>query len=80
MTSRSFWIYPTKQKENYICNIDRLYNKWYNSAIFATMEEPFMVIKWDVTVPPLSGEKLRRGYVYLPEDYEQNLQKRYPVL
>lgn len=39
-----------------------------------------MVIKWDVTVPPLSGEKLRRGYVYLPEDYEQDLQKRYPVL
>lgn len=39
-----------------------------------------MVIKWDVTVPPLSGDKLRRGYVYLPEDYHRNPQKRYPVL
>ena len=39
-----------------------------------------MVIKWDVTVPPLTGEKTRRGYVYLPEDYEADPQKRYPVM
>ena len=39
-----------------------------------------MVIKWDVTVPPLTGEKLRRGYVYLPEDYDADPQKRYPVM
>ena len=39
-----------------------------------------MVIKWDVTVPPLTGDKTRRGYVYLPEDYENNPNKRYPVM
>lgn len=39
-----------------------------------------MVIKWNVTVPPLSGEKLRRGYVYLPESYDREPEKRYPVL
>ena len=39
-----------------------------------------MVIKWDVTVPPLTGEKTRRGYVYLPESYDREPQKRYPVL
>ena len=39
-----------------------------------------MVIKWNVTIPPLSGEKIRRGYVYLPENYDREPQKRYPVL
>lgn len=39
-----------------------------------------MVIKWNVTVPPLTGEKTRRGYVYLPEDYDREQEKRYPVL
>lgn len=39
-----------------------------------------MVMKWDVTIPPLTGDKIRRGYVYLPEDYEANPEKRYPVM
>ena len=39
-----------------------------------------MVIKWNVTIPPLTGEKLRRGYVYLPESYDREPEKRYPVL
>ena len=39
-----------------------------------------MVIKWDVTIPPLTGEKIRRGYVYLPESYDREPEKRYPVL
>lgn len=39
-----------------------------------------MVIKWDVKIPPLSGEKLRRGYVCLPEGYDREPEKRYPVL
>lgn len=39
-----------------------------------------MVIKWNVTIPPLSGEKTRRGYVYLPENYDREPEKRYPVL
>lgn len=39
-----------------------------------------MIIKWNVTVPPLTGEKTRRGYVYLPENYDREPEKRYPVL
>ena len=39
-----------------------------------------MVYKWDVTIPPLSGGKTRRGYVYLPEDYDNDLERRYPVM
>lgn len=39
-----------------------------------------MVIKWNVTVPPLSGDMPRRGYVYLPESYDREPEKRYPVM
>lgn len=39
-----------------------------------------MVIKWNVTVPMLSGDTPRQGYVYLPASYDQNPQRRYPVL
>ena len=39
-----------------------------------------MVIKWDVTIPKLSGDKTRRTFIYLPESYEQDPERRYPVL
>lgn len=39
-----------------------------------------MMIKWDVTIPQLSGQATRRGYVYLPESYERLPNRRYPVL
>ena len=39
-----------------------------------------MVKKWDVTIPKLSGEKTRKAYIYLPESYEKESQKRYPVM
>lgn len=39
-----------------------------------------MVYKWDVTIPPLTGKKTRKGYVYLPDDYFDDTQRRYPVL
>ena len=38
-----------------------------------------MIYKWNVTIPALSGDTPRRGYVYLPEDYDKT-QARYPVL
>lgn len=38
-----------------------------------------MVIKWNVTIPALSGDTPRRAYVWLPEDYKKS-GKRYPVL
>ena len=39
-----------------------------------------MVIKWDVTIPKLSGDRPRRAYVCLPEGYEENPEQRYPVM
>ncbi len=39
-----------------------------------------MVSKWDVTIPALSGKMTRKVYVYLPDYYEQDELRRYPVL
>ena len=39
-----------------------------------------MLKKWNVTIPKLSGKKPRKTYVWLPEDYKENPEKRYGVL
>jgi len=39
-----------------------------------------MVIRFDVTIPPLTGEKVRKGYVYLPDNYNDEPNRRFPVL
>ena len=39
-----------------------------------------MLIKWNVTIPKLSGNNPRKAYVWLPDDYEANPEKRYGVL
>ena len=39
-----------------------------------------MVYKWNVTLPKLSGDKPRRAYIWLPEDYDEDPDKRYPVM
>lgn len=39
-----------------------------------------MIHVWDVTIPPLSGEKTRRGYVYLPDNYNADPTRRFPVM
>ena len=39
-----------------------------------------MVIKWDVTIPRLSGDPPRRAYIYLPESYDEEPDRRYPVM
>lgn len=39
-----------------------------------------MVIKWNVTIPKLTGHEERRAYIYLPESYNYEPDKRYPVL
>ena len=39
-----------------------------------------MVIKWNITIPQLSGDMVRRAYVYLPESYDTEPEKRYPVM
>lgn len=39
-----------------------------------------MVIRRSIKIPALTGEKERRAYVYLPADYEESGDTRYPVL
>lgn len=39
-----------------------------------------MVKIWDVVIPKLSGDMSRRVYLYLPDSYEKEPEKRYPVM
>ena len=39
-----------------------------------------MVIEWDVAIPKLSGSKTRKAYIFLPEYYNEDELRRYPVL
>lgn len=39
-----------------------------------------MIKKWSITIPELTGDEERRLYVYLPNSYQKNRRKRYPVL
>ena len=39
-----------------------------------------MVKKWNITIAQLSGDKTRRAYIYLPESYERQKDRRYPVM
>ena len=39
-----------------------------------------MVIKWNLTIPKLSGDAQRRAYVYLPASYQEDPDRRYPVM
>jgi predicted alpha/beta superfamily hydrolase len=41
---------------------------------------PFMIKKWEVMIPELTGKEKRFAYIYLPDSYEQKAGKRYPVL
>ncbi len=39
-----------------------------------------MVISWDVCIPSLTGDAARKAYIYLPEDYDQQPDRRYSVM
>ena len=39
-----------------------------------------MIKKWTIQIPSLSGNTKRRAYIYLPESYNKDLNKRYPVM
>ena len=39
-----------------------------------------MVTRFDVTLPPLTGEKPRRAYLYLPDYYDDDESRRFPVM
>ena len=39
-----------------------------------------MVTKWDITIPELTGSEKRSAYLYLPESYDKEPDRRYPVL
>ena len=39
-----------------------------------------MVIRFDVAVPPLTGKKTRKAYIYLPDYYNDDPERRFPVM
>ncbi|MGN0416905.1 alpha/beta hydrolase [Anaerostipes faecalis] len=39
-----------------------------------------MIYKWDITIPELTGAEPRSAYIYLPESYNDNPERHYPVL
>lgn len=39
-----------------------------------------MVKKWEVTLPNLSGDEVRRVYLYTPKSYDEDSEKRFPVM
>ncbi len=39
-----------------------------------------MVKKWEITIPNLSGDEVRRVYVYTPKSYEQEPERCFPVM
>ncbi len=39
-----------------------------------------MVEKWDITIPELSGQRPRKVYIYLPDYYNEDEFRRYPVM
>ena len=39
-----------------------------------------MLINWEVTLPALTGRWPRQAYIWLPDSYEEDETKHYPVL
>ena len=39
-----------------------------------------MVFVWEVTIPRLTGDQKRKAYIYIPESYDQDPERRYPVM
>ncbi len=39
-----------------------------------------MVKTWNITIPDLSGDQQRRAYLYLPDTYRKEPDRRYPVM
>ena len=39
-----------------------------------------MLKKWDVTIPALTGDKPRKAYIYLPDYYDENPDRHFPVM
>ena len=39
-----------------------------------------MLKKWDVTIPALTGDAPLKAYIYLPEYYDEDPNRRFPVM
>lgn len=39
-----------------------------------------MITKWSITIPELTGKTTRNAYVYVPDEFEEAPDARYPVL
>ena len=66
-------------------NIDNLYIPNYTVYYLTDIVSNIggfqtMLIKWNVTIPKLSGNTPRKTYIWLPDDYAENTEKRYGVL
>lgn len=44
------------------------------------MNNGIMTEEWEITIPELTGERPRKAYVYLPNGYGEDGERRYPVL
>ena len=57
-----------------------LFSDLYHNYQIWKKEIWIMVKKWNVTIPKLSGDTPRTAYIYLPESYEKDPDRRYPVM
>ena len=39
-----------------------------------------MLYRWNITIPSLSGDQVRRAYLYLPRAYAEQRDRRFPVM
>lgn len=39
-----------------------------------------MIKKWSIAIPRLTGDESRNAYIYVPDEWEENPEERYPVL
>ena len=46
----------------------------------AAISEAYVLYRWNLTIPHLSGSQVRRAYLYLPRAYYEQPDKRFPVL
>ncbi len=39
-----------------------------------------MIHRFNISIPSLSPDLIRKGYIYLPDNYKEHIEKRYPVM
>lgn len=67
-------------KFSWLCTLACTGPNFLHLPCFHTEMEVIMVDRWRITIPELTGSEERGVYVYLPESYQYDPGKRYPVL